>query len=81
VSGEANTGGAEPLLPLRGAEVTHGPTNWPFFVCRAAARSVRKGSDTTSKVVFNSREYRAVGRSYPRLWVMTAMRRNGRRTV
>ncbi len=27
--------------------------------------------NTKSKVVFNSREYRAVGRSYPQLWVMT----------
>ena len=27
--------------------------------------------NTTSKVAFKSREYRAVGRSYPQLWVMT----------
>ena len=27
--------------------------------------------NTKSKVVFNSREYRAVGPSYPQLWVMT----------
>jgi len=36
-----------------------------LFVLFASAQN------TKSKVVFNSREYRAVGRSYPQLWVMT----------
>src|ERR1700733_363457 len=39
------------------------------FVPFAGAQGV------TARVVFSSREYRAIGRSYPQLWVMTVQDR------